>query len=83
MNIDTTKYHGGHILVEVLNEEGRPIPGYSKVDATASVGDHTHLPVMWSKPLDALIGRTVALRFHLTKAKLCAFQVRNSTFTDS
>ena len=76
LNVDTTRHgHGGHVVVEVLDTAGRAIPGYSAADATACVGDRTRLKASWSKPLSALIGRTVALRFLLTRAQLCAFQV--------
>jgi len=76
VNIDTTKHDGGHIFVEVLDEDTRPVPGYSKDEAAAAIGDHINLQVKWHKSLGELVGRTVALRFHVTNAELCAFQVK-------
>ena len=64
------------MVVEVLDEEGRVLPGYGKANAIACVGDDAHLQVGWGKQaLGTLVGHVVALRFHLENAELCAFQV--------
>ena len=76
INVDA---RAGWIRVEVLDEHGQPMPGYSGTDAPnyRSVDTLRWSPT-WNEHQDLLPlqGRTVRLRFGLRNARLYAFQVR-------
>jgi hypothetical protein len=69
---------GEKFRVEVLDEKGRPWPGFSGPEAeTVSNVDNLRLEPQWKGSLfSALEGRMVQLKFHLEKARLYSFQVR-------
>jgi hypothetical protein len=69
------KLPDGELRAEVLDSEGRPVPGYGVSDATAVRGDGTRLSVAWTSPLAKLAGRDVRFRFHMTRGSLYAFWV--------
>ena len=66
----------GSIRVEIQDEDGRPIEGYSATDCVELYGDELDGAVAWSKgaDLDALAGRPIRLRFILRDADLYALQ---------
>lgn len=69
--------HGlGEIWVEVLDDAGRPIPGFTRADAISIDRNGTAQEVWWKQGPDvsALAGRPVRLRFDMRSAKLYAFQ---------
>ena len=68
--------NGGSLTVELLDAEGKVIPGYSQADCQVILGDYLEQEVRWSGTSDirSLQGRSVRLRFGLKKAKLFAFQ---------
>jgi hypothetical protein len=70
---------GGSVRVELLDGQGRPIPGYAGEHAVALYGNSVRLPVRWAgdPDLGSLAGRPVRLRFLMRDCKLYAFQ-----FTD-
>lgn len=72
LNLDATK---GHARVEILDEQGRPINGFSGEQAAQITGDGTRLPVTWhrNRAIDKLAGQTVHFKIHLRNAKLYAF----------
>jgi hypothetical protein len=66
----------GAICVEVLDPAGEPIPGYGRDEAaTIQDLDGMRLEPRWEghPDLNALVGRTVRVRFYLENAKLYAF----------
>lgn len=69
---------GGLLAVELLDRDGQTIPGYGKKDSNIlrSV-DKTKLRVTWKKHGDvtALAGKTVHMKFYLTRGDLYAFWV--------
>jgi hypothetical protein len=68
--------HGsGNLRVALLDESGKPIPGFAESDCAAVTGDSLALAVGWksSGDLTAFKGRKVSLRFSGTDAKLYAF----------
>ena len=67
----------GELRVEVLDEAGEPIPGYSADQCQAVQGDAVDALVKWQQKesLQELAGRPVRLRFHLKRAKLYSFWV--------
>ena len=67
----------GNIRVNVLDADGKPIPGYA--GDGAKVYEHVddlRLEPAWSRPLSELRGKTIRLRFDFRFADLYAFQVR-------
>jgi hypothetical protein len=69
---------GGSVEVELLDEQGRPIEGYSKAASRIINGNSVRMPVRWKTTDDVsqLAGRPVRLRFHMQDCKLYAFQFR-------
>ncbi len=73
INVDASQ---GEMSVEVLDENGKPMAGYSgRAAAVFRKVDDLRLSPQWSKPLSNLKGSVVRLRFHLTRAALYSFQV--------
>ncbi|QDU78778.1 hypothetical protein Pla110_04820 [Polystyrenella longa] len=74
LNVDTGG--GGSVLVELLDEEGQPLPGYSKNDTVPVIGNSVNMPVSWEGGTDVseLAGRPIRLRFHMQDCQLYAFQ---------
>mgnify|MGYP003308732034 FL=1 len=69
---------GEEFRVEVLDEKGEPLPGFSGARAPVFKNvDQLRLEPQWKgSPLERLKGRIVRLKFHLKKAELYSFQVR-------
>jgi len=67
---------GGSIRVELLDENGRPIKGYTRDDATALYENSVRLPVAWgaNQSIAALAGGPIKIRFLMRDCKLYAFQ---------
>ncbi|MBI4893632.1 MAG: hypothetical protein HY821_23630 [Acidobacteria bacterium] len=76
LNLDTGG--GGAGWVEILDEKGRPVPGFSMVEADTLNGNSVRTAVAWKGKTDvsALAGRAVRLHFRMRGAKLYAFQFR-------
>ena len=64
---------GGQARVELLDGEGRPLPGFSGGDSAVVEGDGIGLRVDWGRDLAPLDGQVVRLRIHLRAARLYAF----------
>ena len=69
---------GGSAKVELLEESGKPIPGFSFHDGDELTGNAVRKTVKWSgnSDLKKLAGRPVRMRFRMRSAKLYAFQFR-------
>ncbi|MCX6619613.1 MAG: hypothetical protein NTY38_00750, partial [Acidobacteria bacterium] len=67
---------GGFIRVEILNDRGQPVAGYSAGDAKRLVGNSLHHVASWNAGtgVEGLAGKPVRLRFIMRDAKLYAFQ---------
>ena len=76
LNVATSA--AGSVEVELLDEQGLPIAGYTRDDAKVSYGNSVRMPVGWKLTDDVsiLAGSPVRLRFYLRDCKLYAFQVR-------
>jgi hypothetical protein len=74
LNIDTGSM--GTAFVEIQDEQGQPIPGFSLADCEEIGGNFIDQRVYWKGKSDvsALAGKPVRLSFHLKRAKLFAFQ---------
>ena len=69
---------GGWLQVEVLGEEGRPLPGLSLAEADTVRGNSLHKAVTWGGgDLAPHAGTPVRLRFVMRGMKLYAFQFRD------
>lgn len=71
----------GAIVVEILNEMGEPIPGFTAAEAVPlKAKDGIRLKPEWKRgaSLLSLAGAKVRLKFHLDDAKLYAFQVKST-----
>jgi len=74
VNVDNP---AGDLRVEVLDEEGRPIPPFERESCMPVSTDSTLQPVRWrgAEDLSGLSGRPVRFRFHLENGRLYAFWV--------
>jgi len=66
----------GSLRVEILDEAGKPLPGFTAADCDEIVGDELERTVSWQGRTDlrALAGRAVRLRFHMVDADLYALR---------
>jgi len=76
LNINTGA--GGMGQVEILDDSGAPIPGFTLSDADQLNTNNVRAVVTWDGRSDvsALVGRTVRLHFKMRSTKLYAFQFR-------
>ena len=67
---------GGSMRVELIDEYGTPIPGFTLDDATTLCENSVSLPVVWKteKRVGKLAGKPVKIRFVMRDCKLYAFQ---------
>jgi hypothetical protein len=76
LSLNASTSGAGSIRVEVQDEAGQPLPGYTLADCPEILGDDLALVVRWRKggDLRPLAGKPVRLRFVLQDADLYAFQ---------
>jgi len=69
---------GGRLDLEILDESGKPIPGFTVADHDRAYYNFVHKRVTFNGSPDVakLAGRTVKLRFQTRNCKLYAFQFR-------
>ena len=68
----------GVFRVEILAASGEPLFGFSGKDATTySNVDDIRLSPRWSRKFAEINGQTIKLRFHLRRAGLFSFQVKD------
>jgi hypothetical protein len=69
----------GSVAVEIVDEDGDPLPGFRKADCVAFDDDAIRHTVLWGgePDLSQLVGRALRLRFHLKNAKLYSFVFQN------
>ena len=72
LNADASK---GELRVEILDENGSPVPGFTRDDCAPMRTDSVRWPASWrgNADLSALRGKTVRLGFHLRQASLYSF----------
>lgn len=68
----------GSIRIEVQEESGKPIPGFTLEECLDLYGDELERVVRWQRrnTLEALAGKPVRLRIHLKDADLYSFRFR-------
>lgn len=66
----------GSVQIEIQDERGKPIKGFSLDDMDPFFGDELDAPITWKsgESLWALIGKPVRLRFVLKDADVFAFR---------
>ncbi|MBN2292617.1 MAG: hypothetical protein JXM70_09340 [Pirellulales bacterium] len=73
VNVDASR---GSLRVEIQDESGKAIQGYTTMDASEIRGDNIRVPVTFNGGnVTGLKGKTVRLSFHLCGARLFAFQL--------
>jgi hypothetical protein len=65
----------GEIRAQLLDAEGKPLPGFTHADCRPVTGDSLDAPLRWRRPLRELRGRPVRLELRLRQAKLFALNV--------
>ena len=70
----------GSIKVEVQDEDGLALDGYSYTAADEIFGDELDRVITWNgnSDISALAGQTIRLKFHMKQADLYALQFRHS-----
>jgi hypothetical protein len=63
----------GDLRVRILDEAGKPLPGFDFADCPSIRGDSVAHPVRWNAELASLRGRAVRIEFALEEAQLYAF----------
>lgn len=74
LNINTSA--AGHARVEILDESGIPIPGYTLKDSDLIQGNYVSKKVLWRGKSDvsSLAGKPVRIKMVMRAAKLFAFK---------
>ena len=70
---------GGKFMVEIFDENNRPINGFTVKDAVVAKGvDQLRFKPQWknNKNIASLKDKVVRLKFYLQNAKLYSFQIR-------
>lgn len=67
---------GGWMRVEILDESGKPVTGYTLADALPVTGDNYLTTVRWknSRALTRLQGKSIRLKFYLSGGDLYAYR---------
>ena len=69
----------GSVTVELQNEQGEPLPGFSLDDCDELFGDTVDRNVVWKGSTDvaSLVGKVVRIRFRLRDADVYSFHFHN------
>ena len=73
LNIDASQ---GEARVQMLDESGKPIPGFRFSDSSAIKVDSLDAPITWKRSLIEVQGKPVRVEVYLHKAKLFALEVK-------
>lgn len=71
----------GSVWIELQDESGKPIDGFSKNDCDEIIGDRIDRAVTWKDRFDvsSLTGKTIRLHFILKDADVYSFQFQSSS----
>lgn len=66
----------GGLRVEILDGEGKPLPGFTLADSVETIGNETERAVTWKagNSVESLAGRPIRLRFVMRDADLYAMR---------
>ncbi|HJT76367.1 MAG TPA: hypothetical protein VJ739_04120, partial [Gemmataceae bacterium] len=73
LNVDA---HEGVVRAQVVDREGKPIPGFTFADGEPIRRDALDAALRWAKPLSALQGQPVRLELTLRRARLFGLDVQ-------
>jgi hypothetical protein len=75
LTVNSWSHLGGRLRVELF-ADGKVVPGFALDDCDGVEGDALWKPVSWKGRTDvsALAGKTMRVRFHLTRCRLHAFR---------
>lgn len=65
----------GQLRIRLLDDSGKPIPGFDADDRQPIQGDSLAHPVQWKSVLSTLHNKPVVIEFNLHDAQLCAFDL--------
>jgi hypothetical protein len=76
LEINYSTSAAGSVKVELLDADGKPIPGFSKEDAGEIIGNEIKRIVSWKNnpSVSAISGQPVRLKFYLKDADLFSFK---------
>ncbi|MDF1739033.1 MAG: hypothetical protein P1U86_07725 [Verrucomicrobiales bacterium] len=79
LEINFSTSAAGGVRVELLDESGTPIPGFSEAEATEQIGNEISRRVSWKAgdSVASLEGKAVKIRFLLKDADLYSFRFGN------
>jgi hypothetical protein len=72
LRLNVLTQRAGRVLVEIVGEGGKPLPGRSFAEASPVVGDHQAAPVTWNGETDLGYpdGTCIRLRFRMQYARI-------------
>ena len=75
LRINAATQPEGEVRVQLLDEQGNPLPGYHASDCQPISGDHLAEQVTWTggSSLEALAGKNVHIEFVMQKSRLYGF----------
>ncbi|MEI8225576.1 MAG: glycosyl hydrolase family 32 [Bacteroidota bacterium] len=78
VNVDGPR---GRLYAEVCQQDGKPVPGFTRDDCMPISTDSTKCLVEWKDKdnLESLAGKPVRLKFYLTNSKIYAFWVSQNS----
>jgi hypothetical protein len=66
----------GELRVRILDEAGRPLPGFDWEDCPPIKGDRVDHPVAWKSDTRAVQGKPVRFEFRLKHAAIFSFDLK-------
>lgn len=73
LNVDAGK---GSVRAQVVDREGKPIPGFTFADSRPITRDGLAVPLTWKKPLSDLAAKPIRLELALRRARLFAIEAQ-------
>ncbi|NOS70530.1 MAG: hypothetical protein HOP33_11440 [Verrucomicrobia bacterium] len=65
----------GEVTVQILDQDNRPVRGFTRKDCQPVSGNALASPVRWKNPLATLNGKPVRMEFFLKNARLFSFEL--------
>jgi len=73
MHLVNVNAEGGMLRMEMRDDTGSPLQGFTFADCSPITADTIAQPIAWAHPLNTLKAKTVRLAFQLEQASLFAF----------
>ena len=80
LSINFETKSAGRIMVQISDEKGEPIPGYTFSECNLINGDSLDYQVTWRENIDLnpLFGKRMIVQFHLHQAKIYSFNLSHN-----